>query len=140
MNLVAEIADRLKAECGASFRLIGMAGELAAVKERPTALPALYVYAIEDAAEENQRLNGHLQRVEADVGVLMVVSNLSDPKGGAAAGDIETLKTKTRAALAGWQPPSAEEPLGLVGGKLVKAAGGAVWWEDTIGAAFFIEG
>lgn len=140
MSLIDEIAERLRTECGSDFRFVGLAGDLAAVKERPTAMPAAYVYVIEEASEENERLNGHLQRSEVDVGVMLITSNVADPRGGAAAGDIEVLKTHVRTALAGWQPASADEALDNIGGKLVKANAGAVWWEHVFGAAFYIGG
>lgn len=140
MSLIEEIAERLRTECGNDFRIVGLAGDLAAIKERPTAMPAAYVYVIEEASEKNERLNGHLQRTEVDVGVMLITSNVADRQGGAAASDIEALKAHMRAALAGWQPASAEEPLDNVGGKLVKANAGAVWWEHVFGAAFYIGG
>lgn len=142
MSIVDEALAKLRAECSDLFRTLGTAADMAALKDgRPTAMPAAYLYIVEEASDDNTRLNGpSLQRTEVDLGLMIITANLSDAKGGAAARDLEALKIAARRALVGWQPASADTPIENVGGKLVKANAGAVWWENTFGTAFFLEG
>lgn len=142
MSIVDEVIEKLKTECGDLFRIIGTAADMAALKDaRPPAMPAAYVYIVEEASEENSRANGpSLQRTEVDLGLMIVTTNVSDAKGGAAARDLEALKIAARTALVGHQPASADDPIENVGGKLVKANAGTVWWENTFGTAFYLEG
>jgi len=136
--IVREIIARLKAQASPPFALVAGSADLAALgSARPPALPAAYVFVSEEAAGENERVNAVLQRMEIDVCVVVVAGNVSDAHGGAAAADSEALKRAVRAALVGWQPPSAEDVVTNVGGKLVRAAGGTVWWELTFGTATY---
>lgn len=138
--IVAEIIERLSLADGSPFALIEGAAELAAIVDQPLALPAAYVFVKEEASEENTRMAGTLQRTEADIAVAIFAANVSDATGGAAAGDIEALKGFVRGALIGWQPPSATDAIIHVGGQLVRARGGLLVWEMTLGVAFYLEG
>lgn len=139
MSIVSEIAERLKTECGETFRIVGRAGDLAAVKDKPLSMPAAYVFTKEEASEENERAIGpSAQRTHLDIGVVIVTANLSDPKGGAAADDIDELKDAVRDALVGWQPASAQTGIENVGGEIVKTVGGTVWWEHTFSTLFYV--
>lgn len=139
MSVVAEIIDRLL-QAPTPFALVEGAAGLAQVKDIPPASPAAFVIETEDASAENERATGgHLQRNEADIAVVLVASNFADPRGAAAAGDVEALKAFVRSRLIGWSAPSAEEPLGHVGGKLTRARGGAVWFEDVFSATTWLE-
>lgn len=136
--IVREIIARLKDLASPPFALVAGSADLAALgSARPPALPAAYVFVSEEAAGENERVNAVLQRMEIDVSVVVVAGNVSDVHGGAAAADSEALKRAVRAALVGWQPASAEDVVTNVGGKLVRAAGGTVWWELTFATATY---
>jgi hypothetical protein len=141
MSLAHDIAARIGSECGDLFRIVGLAGDMAALKNgTPPATPAAYVYVIEEAAGENTRLNGVLQRVEIDIGVMLIAQNLSDHRGGAAAGDIETLRQAVKRALIGWCPASMAADgsiIELVGGSIQKANAGTVWFEQVFGLATY---
>jgi hypothetical protein len=137
MSLVDEMVTRLKAECGDTFKLIERVAQMADIKVLPTAMPALYVYVVEEAAKENERVNEVYQRVEADIACMIITSNVGDPKGGRASSDVEILKKVIDDTLIGWQPASAAEAIEYVGGRLARANAGAVWWEHTLGAAFY---
>lgn len=138
MSVVAEIIARLL-EAPTPFALVEGAAALSQVKDIPPASPAAYVIETEDASAENERATGHLQRNEADIAVVVVASNFTDPRGGAAAGDVEALKGFVRSRLIGWETPSAADPIGHVGGRLTRARGGAVWFEDTFSATSWLE-
>ncbi|PTW61428.1 hypothetical protein C8N35_102137 [Breoghania corrubedonensis] len=137
--IVAETIERLRTMDPAPFRIIEGVAELAALNDAPRATPAAYVFIDDEAAAANRRMPGVLQRVEADLVVVIVARNVSDATGGAAAADIEALKALVRGRLIGWQPASADDVITYVGGKVVKARGRAVWFEMTFAAAYYIE-
>jgi hypothetical protein len=138
--IVPETIGRLKTAPQTPLRLVDGAAALAAIgTAKPLATPAGYVFVAEEAAAENSRATGVLQRVEMDVSVVLVTQNVSDALGGAAAGDVEALKAWTKAQLLGWQPPSAEDVLTYVGGRMVRARDGLVWWELTFATATYLE-
>lgn len=134
--IVAEVIARLQAQAAPKFAIVAGSADLASIGTgKPNALPAAYVFISEEAASQNERVNAVLQRMEIDVSVVLIAGNVGDPRGGAASADIEPLKRGVRRALVGWQPPSADDVITNVGGKLVRAAGGTVWWELIFGTA-----
>lgn len=136
--IVSEIIARLVDQADPKFAIIAGSADLASLgSAKPTALPAAYVFISEEAASDNERVNAVLQRMELDVAVVVIAGNVSDAKGGAAAADVEALKRGVRRAIVGWQPPSADDVLLNVGGKLVRAANGTVWWELTFATATY---
>ncbi len=138
--IVAEMIAQLQSAAGSPFRIVEGAASLAAIVDQPLALPAAYVFVKEESSAENSRMNGVLQRTEADIALAIYAENVSDATGGAAAGDIEALKAFARGALVGWQPPSAAEAITHVGGNLIRARGGLLIWEMTLGVVFYVEG
>lgn len=137
--IVAEIITRLQSVASPPFALIEGAAELAALgMGAPIAMPAAYVFVTEEASTENERVNAVLQRTELDIAVILVAASVADPRGDAAIADIEALKAVVRSALIGWQPPSADDVITSVGGRLVRARDGAVWWEMTLATAIYI--
>ena len=138
--IVAEVSERLRAMTPAVFMLVEGVAEIAALKTaRPAALPAAYVFISQEAAGDNERITGVLQRVEMDLSVVLVTENLSDPREEAASNDVTALKGRVNSALLGWQPPSAEDVVTAVGGRLVRARDGLVWWEMLFGTAIYQE-
>ena len=139
--IVAEIIARLQAIAPPVFALVEGAAELAALGSgTPPAMPAAYVYIAEEASADNERLTGVLQRTEIDISLLLVASSAADPRGGVASGDLEALKRAARGALLGWQPPSADDVVTHVGGRIVRFRDNAVWWEMTLGTAVYLDG
>ncbi|HQS08721.1 MAG: hypothetical protein B7Y12_02170 [Rhizobiales bacterium 24-66-13] len=136
--ILSQILERLRTDPATPFALVEGAAELAALSDAPAALPALYVFVKEEASAENTRGNGTLQRTEMDLGALIITGNVADATGGAAAEDLEQLKTAVRNRLVGWQAPSADDAITHVGGTLVRARGGTVWWEMTLATAFYL--
>lgn len=139
--MIGEFIARLRDRASPPFALVEGAAELASVGGgAPNATPAAFVFTAEEAAGENERVTGVLQRMEVDVSVVIVTSNVSDAQGAAAAADIEALKMIVRGALVGWQPASTDDVVTNVGGKLVRAKEGLVWWELTFATALYLEG
>lgn len=139
MSVVADIIARLLV-APTPFALVEGAAAFAQVKDIPPATPAAFVLPLRDASDDNERATGgHLQRNEADIGVVIIASNLTGHRGADAVEDIETLKTFVRTRLTGWQAAAAVAPLGHVSGELVRARGGAVWFEDVFSATTYLE-
>lgn len=139
--MIPEIIERLKAIEPSVFAIVEGSAELASLGSgQPNATPAAYVFIAEEAAMENERMNAVLQRLELDVSIVVVTSNVSDPRGAAASVEIESLKSAVRSALIGWQPGPDDDVITYGGGRLVRARDGAVWWELTFAAATYLEG
>ena len=139
--IVEAIIERLRERMKDEFALIDGASELAAVVDtkRPPASPACFVVSMQEEAGDNERMTNVLQRVEMDVAVVLVVSNLTDATGAAARKDIEPLKRQLRETLLGWKPDGAEDVLTLVSGRMTNSKGGTFWWEELFATAYFIE-
>lgn len=138
--IVAEIIARLQGAASPPLAIVEGAAELNALGGgTPLSLPAAYIYVAEEASAENERVTGVLQRTEMDVSVVLVTGSVADSHGAAAASDLEPLKSAVRAALLGWQPPSAEDVITHVGGRIVRFGDNAVWWEMTLTTAIYLE-
>lgn len=139
--MIAAIIERLKAEASPPFSIVEGSADLASLGAgQPNAMPAAYVFVAEEAAEENSRVNAVMQRMEIDVSVVVITSNVSDVQGAAASVEIETLKKAVRRALVGWQPEGADDVITNVGSRLVRVREGAVWVEMTFATATYEEG
>lgn len=140
MSLVSELIARLKPGAGGdAFAIVEGATEFAAIDTVPTAMPAAYVLTLREASAENSRATGRaLQRLEADIAVVIITSNLSDVPGSAVSADIEDLKEWVRGRLVGFEAPSSADPIEHVSGELLKTKNGTVWWEDVFGAASYL--
>nr|WP_298099770.1 hypothetical protein [uncultured Shinella sp.] len=138
--MIAEIQAQLRDAAGTPFALVEGAVSLAAVKDRPTAMPAAFVIPLRDASSGNQRATGGvLQTTAADIGVVLIFENLASPLGDPAADELESLKGWVRARLVGFEIDECD-PLEHIEGELVKARSGVVWWQETFGTSFLQEG
>ena len=141
MSLVADIIARIEVIAPNTFAILAGAAEFAAIDTRPEAMPAVYVIVEEERAEENTRMTGPvLQRVEADIVVVIAAENVSDTTGGAVAGDIEELKAKVRKSLIGFVPldSASGEPVTFVEGKLLKMRHGVAWYRELFGVSYYL--
>lgn len=142
MNTPAAVIKKLGSINPTVFRIIGGAAEFASVQQAPKAFPAAFVMSLQEASGANERMTGRiLQPLSADIGIVIITSNLSDPRGAAGSNDIETLKKVVRSHLIGFVPHPEEDglPLEHVSGELLKAWGGNVWWQEVFAAARYIE-
>jgi hypothetical protein len=138
--MIPEIQTRLRDAAGTPFALVSGITALAQVKDRPSALPAAYVYILNDASDPSSRMTGPvLQRTVADVAIVLVTENVSDPLGDAAADDLEQLKIFVRTQLLGFVPIAGIDPLEHVGGVVTRAIKGTVWFQDVFSAAYYQE-
>jgi len=137
--VIKSIVDRLL-EAGTPFRIVGGAGSLSSVTDRPPAVPAAYVYAAAENSAPSERMTGPvLQRSTPDISVVIVTENLSGEDEWAAADDIENLKSFVRGQLIGFMPTGASDPLEHVSGELQHAVAGTIWFEDTYATARYLE-
>ncbi len=143
MSIIDDVQARLKAIDPPVFSIVDDAIALSAVKGRPNATPAAYVFLKEEHAQPNTRMSGGplLQLVEADIAVVIITDNVSDQTGGAVRTDLETLKAKVRGAVMGMVPPSSDgqAPIEFVSGAVVNFSGGCVWHEQLFGCALMLE-
>lgn len=132
------VRDRLEA-LPTAFSLVAGLAELSLLTDAPAVTPAAYVFVKDKAGGENSRMNGVLQRIEADVAIVIVVRNVADAAGAAAladAGDLERAVTET---MLGWEPDVVEEPFTFVSSAVVKARAGVVFLEVVFGTAWTLE-
>ncbi len=146
MSIVASVIDRIKTMPDCPFKIVDAAAGLAEIIQKaPNSFPAAYVYVKGEAATENQRMTGRvLQRVEADIGIMLITKNLSGTKGGTASLDIESLKAAVMQRLLGFEPLVAApfvspEPLTYAEGEIARLHAGIVWFEQVFAAAYYVE-
>ena len=138
--IVADVIARLHALSPPVFRIVAGALELAAVREQPAAVPAAYVFIENEAAAENEAMTGAVtQRVETDLAVVIVASNVSDAAGGALAADLEAIKRRVLVALLGWLPPQGDDIVTYVGSETIRMKGGYAACQLTFSAPYYLE-
>lgn len=136
--MIQSIINRIM-EPGTPFRISGGATDLANVKDQPPQTPAVYVYIARERSAPSERLGSVFQRTGADIGVVLVTTNLSKPNNAAAADDIEVLKKYVRDQLLGFMAEGASDPLEHVEGELQQALAGTVWFEDIFTNAHYLQ-
>jgi hypothetical protein len=139
MSMIAAIVARLeatKAQTGLK-RVGGAAAFQAAVETNPAAVPAAYVFTLDETAGPNPVAPDVIQRVSASIGVVLVARNLSDAKGAAAGQDMETLRAAVKAVLLGWSPAEGHDPLERGRAHLLAFRDGHMWWQDAYTTAYF---
>lgn len=124
------IIVRLKEQL-AGFVLVGAAADLDIAIGTLTTPPAAFVLPLEDTAQPNDRLGVHHQLVTQRFAVVLVLSNLRDATGAAAAAELAVRRRALRDALAGWMPDAATgEPVNFTGGRLLQFEDQLLWWRD----------
>lgn len=133
----APIVERLRASC-ASLRAVDGAAEFAAVAGRVTTHPAAWVIPLGESAGENRFSAGFAtaQRVDTTFGVVLVVGDVSDQQGAAATELLTAIRREVQAALLGWMPAEATQPLVYAGGDALRFEAGLIWWQDEYTTAW----
>ncbi|QND45202.1 hypothetical protein HB780_05455 (plasmid) [Rhizobium lusitanum] len=138
--MIPEMQARLRTAPDTPFRLVAGATALAQVKDRPVTMPAAFVIPLEDASEPNSRMAGPvLQRTQADVGVIIICENMSDPLGQAVTDDLTELKKFVRRNFIGFVPNERCDPVEHVSGSILRARSGTVWFQDIFATAYYQE-
>lgn len=120
-----------------TFALVEGIAELSLIATAPKAFPAAYVFEKEKAAASNERMNGVLQRVEADYAVVIVAKSVANAYG--AIGQLRPLEMAVLEALIGWQPDGAEEPITFNSSVVTRVAPGTVWLEVVVSTSWYLE-
>lgn len=129
---LAPVITRLRTQlAGQGFVAIAGSGNLDAAIDTLAATPAAYVQPLAETAAEPDLAGAVHQRIAQDFAVVLVVSNLQDATGAAAAAELHTRRLAVRAALLGWAPvPANGEPVVFTGGRLLRFESGRLWWTD----------
>lgn len=128
--MIAETITRLTAIDNA-FKLVeGAAALEAAMRAKPTAMPAAYVIPLRESGNRSPTYSRTRQRVATTFGVVYALANVADAKGAAAQADLTTLRGQTFGSLLGWSPTGAD-PLEFDSGALLALKDGVLWWQDA---------
>ena len=114
------------------LKSIGASVDLDTAIEGVVALPAAFVLPLAESATAQDLTGSTQQRITQAFGVLHVVSNRRDARGGAALADLVTLRSNLRMALVGWVPfVETLEQVHFTAGRLLRLDGdGRLWWMD----------
>jgi hypothetical protein len=127
---VTPFIARLRAQL-TGFVLIAGSADADAARAHAPATPAAYVIPLAENASGSRLLSVHEQRLEQEFGVVLVVANLRDATGAAAAVELHTRRLAVRSALLGWVPDTTTgEPVEFTGGALLEFREQRVWWQD----------
>lgn len=144
--MLSEILARLEAELpGERWSGVDIAEDVDALAERAGQVANELGTAIimpwrERAGEQALATGGFRQRVEVQFAVGAVVRIYDPLMGAARALRFDQLKADMEAALAGWEPPSGEEPCELVGGETSPIETGVSIHVQTWATARFLTG
>ena len=128
---VTPVIDRMRAQLAGFVTIAGSADVDQAVDGAP-ATPAAYVVALAETAEPSDLIGVLAQRLTQEFAVVLVVANLRDATGAAAAAELATKRLALRAALLGWVPDAQTgEPVQFVGGDLMLFRDQRLWWRDV---------
>ncbi|QCN98912.1 hypothetical protein D3093_26880 (plasmid) [Azospirillum argentinense] len=128
----ASIVARLKNEARA-LKLVEGVAELAALRQNPPLhlQPAAFVVPVSERPGENRAAGAVAQVNTVTFGVVLVMTNLADPRGEAAGDALELVRGEVRTALLGWRPDGASGACHYAGGETVEIDNkGALWWID----------
>ena len=134
LYLVEQATERLinfDAAEGKLFAEILGVVEAAGYAEQPRT-PAAVIAPIAERGDEAvaPRVPESPQRFTVTIGVVHVVQAANDRKGDRARDRLSRALTRSRRALAGWQPPGQREAMTLRRGRIVRVDGGRVSWVD----------
>jgi hypothetical protein len=127
--LLTPIISRLQGQCPALRQVLyALTGAV------PTSYPAAYVYPLNDSAGDNPFIGAHSQIITSRFGVEIMLKHAGQAaSGGPAAEALETIRAEILAALKGWQPSLAHEPIAYAAGRLLSFdAGMAIWREEYV--------
>ena len=134
LYLVAQATERLIAFDDAEGRLFAeVLGVVeAAGYDAPPRTPAAIIAPIAERGDEPvaRHVPESPQRFTVTIGVLQIVQAANDRKGDRARDRLSRALTRSRRALAGWQPPGHREAMTLRRGRIVRVDGGRVSWVD----------
>lgn len=127
---VTAIIDRLRDQL-TGYVHIGGAADAAQAYGNAIAAPSVYVIPLAETGDAPDTLGVYRQDMTQQFGVVLVMQNLRDATGAAAAGELNQRRLDLRAALLGWAPNATEgEPVMFVAGRLLEMQQQQLWWQD----------
>ncbi|MEQ8346155.1 MAG: hypothetical protein RIB84_00660 [Sneathiellaceae bacterium] len=130
MGLQSEIVARLRDQAMPPLAMVEAAASPEAAADRPPdATPAAIVLWQDDEPSPNRLANAVRQTVESNWAVMVAMRNVADGRGAAAASDLDTVKAAVRAALLGWQAPSASAVFVYLGGGFAGTDDSHAWFQ-----------
>lgn len=135
--MITETIARLQSQVAALKLVAGAAEFQAASESNPIATPAAYVLRLSEKAGAQEGMAKVIQRVAAEIGIVIVLRNVADPKGAAADSDLDALRSAVRTALLGWAAPACDAFEYGAGG-LLAFRDGHLWWQDSYQTAYTI--
>jgi hypothetical protein len=128
---VTPIITRLQAQLTGFAAIAGSASVDQAIETAPNT-PAAYVVPLAETAEPSPLIGVLVQRLTQEFCVVLVIANLRDATGAAAAVDLAAKRQALRAVLLGWVPDAATgEAVEFVGGALLDFREARLWWRDV---------
>lgn len=135
--LTPAIIARLKAEVPALRIIDGAAGFQRASESNPTAVPAAYVFTVDESADENSIDEPMIQHIEVTLAVVLVVRHVGDATGAAAGSDMDSLRDAVLVALMGYRPDADHDPLARQRSTLLTFRDGHMWWQETWATRYY---
>jgi hypothetical protein len=133
--MIASVVQRLKDNTGGALKLVAKAGAYAEIADKPPQrhqMPAAYVIPlVERAGDADRATMVVVQKKQITFGVVLVLSPLKDPRGGAPIDDMETPRTAVNDALIGWTPDGMEQHCLFAEGRLQFVGNGLLLWMDS---------
>ena len=135
--MIQELIERIKATVPA-FKFVGAAADFQAAAENcPAVTPACFVFSLGENPAPNALGDILLQHVQAAVGVVLVVRNLTDAKGVAAGIDMEALRKLVKAQVFGWTATPDLAPFERGASDLLAWRAGHLWWQDIYLTSYY---
>lgn len=135
---LAPLVARIKAQVPALSGRVAAAADLKAVLDSGvTAMPCAFVFAPSGKAGPNTLMNRVSQNIDVRFGVVLVVRNVSDPRGDAAYAEMDALRPALWDALGGWVPDDGMAPLQSDGDQLLYAQDGLLIWNEQFRTNYY---
>jgi len=134
--VIRETITRLQTTVPALKLVDGAPAFQAAAETNPRVTPCAFVLAQKETPSPSGT-DVLIQRVAAEVGIVLVVRNLTDAKGVAATEDMESLRNAVKAQLFGWVPVEGCDPFERGPGGLLLFRDGHMWWQDIYSTSYF---
>lgn len=130
--MLAALADRLR-DAAPSLRQVDTAAAYAALEVAPprARCPAAFLVETDtDAGPQGLAVGGHRQVLTERFAAVLFLDAARDARGAAAAEAAREVRQEVLAALLGFTPDQAYEPVVYLGGRLLSAEGGYLVWQD----------
>jgi len=139
--MLQEIIDRLKSHAPVLADVRPAEDIEAITKGTAPRSGTAFVLPYRERAQENERMTGgHLQVVAVQLLVAFVIRRHDDASGGKKAVLFDEAKEAIETALAGWEPPSGQDPLSLVSAQAAPMGNGVTVYVQTWETSRFLEG